>query len=38
MAAEDISVITAWYDRFKVFVTANKLTPKQIYNIDETGY
>jgi hypothetical protein len=38
MAAEDISLITAWYDRFEVFVTANKLTPEQIYNMDETDY
>jgi hypothetical protein len=33
MNAEDISLITAWYDRFDVFVTTNKLTPRQIYNM-----
>jgi hypothetical protein len=36
--AEDISLLTAWYERFEMFVRSNKLEPRQIYNFDETGY
>lgn len=36
--AENIGMLTTWYDRFEQYIRVHKLGPKQIYNMDETGY
>jgi hypothetical protein len=36
ITAEDIGVLTAWYERLEPFL--KKIPPKHIYNFDETGF
>lgn len=38
MAAELPGFISAWYDRFEMYVRSHEVEPCDIYNFDETGY
>jgi hypothetical protein len=38
MAAEDLGLLTSWYERLELFIKNKNLQPKDIYNFDESGF
>jgi hypothetical protein len=38
MAAEDLGLLTSWYERLELFIKSKNLQPRDIYNFDESGF
>lgn len=36
--AENIGYLAAWYQRLNQYIKSNELSPRDIYNFDETGF
>ena len=38
MAAEDLGLLTSWYERLESFIKNKNLRPRDIYNFDKSGF